>query len=393
MVIARQQCPNCACNEVSVFYAVSDVPVNSVVLLPTPEEAFNFPTGDVKLGFCSNCGFITNTVFDPTLIEYSTRYDSTQGFSAGFNAYHRDLAQRLIDQYDLTDKTVIEIGCGQGEFLELLCELGHNRGIGFDPTYTGQRSLPETADLTFINDFYSEQYGDLKSDFVCCKMTLEHIAQTAEFVGMVRRTLGNATRTLVFFQVPDVTRVLQEHAFWDIYYEHCSYFNPESLAYLFRHCGFDIVDLRRDFGDQYLSIIAQPAAGGWATQPRATGLDTLTQTIADFDRNSRRQRARWREQVCSLSQAGKKIVIWGASSKGVSFLTTLQLRDEIEYAIDINPHKWGTYIAGTGQRIESPEFLCTYQPDVVIVMNPIYRQEIQQQLDHLSVKAELMTIE
>ena len=392
MVITRQRCPSCNCNDVSVFYEVDDVPVNSVVLLPTQAEAFSFPTGDIALGFCSSCGFITNTAFDPMLIEYSARYESTQGYSPGFNVYHRDLARRLIDQCQLTNKTIIEIGCGQGEFLELLCELGHNKGVGFDPTYTGTRVPQKTEDLTFVSDFYSERYAHIKSDFICCKMTLEHIAETAEFVSMIRRTLGNATKTLVFFQVPDVTRVLHEYAFWDIYYEHCSYFSLGSLARLFRHCGFDIVDLRKDFGDQYLSIIAQPRAGSRAIQTGEADPDIPAQEIAHFDRNSRRRRALWREWLHAFKQAGQKTVIWGASSKGVSFLTTLQLRDEIEYAIDINPHKWGTYLAGAGQRIESPEFLSSYRPDVVLVMNSIYRQEIQQQLDRLAVQAELMTV-
>jgi hypothetical protein len=365
------------------------VPVNSVVLLPTRSEALNFPTGDIRLGLCANCGFITNTAFDPAAIEYSSRYESTQGFSATFNAYHRELAQRLINQFQLTRKTIIEIGCGQGEFLRLLCELGDNQGVGFDPAYDSTRASEAPEGVAFVSDFYSERYAHVKGDFVCCKMTLEHIPETAEFVSMVRRTVGNAADTLVFFQVPDVARVMREHAFWDVYYEHCSYFSLGSLARLFQRCGFDIVDLRKDFGDQYLSIVAKPGAGAPAGEDN---MGTLAQDVESFSQACRQYRAVWRTRLDARHQAGQKMVIWGASSKGVSFLTTLQLRDEVEYAIDVNPHKRGTYIAGAGQRIESPGFLCDYRPDVVIVMNPIYLQEIRQQLDHLAVEAKLLTV-
>jgi len=65
-------------------------------------------------------------------------------------------------------------------------------------------------------------------------MTLEHIADTADFIKMVRGSLQDSPSTDVFFQVPDVLRVLEEEAFWDIYYEHCSYFSIGSLARLFR---------------------------------------------------------------------------------------------------------------------------------------------------------------
>jgi hypothetical protein len=61
-------------------------------------------------------------------------------------------------------------------------------------------------------------------------MTLEHIAPTGDFVGAVRRAVGDDPQTVVFFQVPDVIRILKEQAFWDIYYEHCNYFSAGSLA-------------------------------------------------------------------------------------------------------------------------------------------------------------------
>jgi hypothetical protein len=79
-----------------------------------------------------------------------------------------------------------------------------------------------------------------------------------------------------------------------------------------------------------------------------------------------------------MVQAGQRTVVWGGGSKGVTFLNTLKIQDQIEYVVDINPRKQGMYIAGTGQRIVSPEFLQDYQPDALIVVNPIYQGEVQQ---------------
>ena len=88
----------------------------------------------------------------------------------------------------------------------------------------------------------------------------------------------------------------------------------------------------------------------------------------------------------------QKIVLWGAGSKAVAFLTTLDLKTEIEYCVDINPHKHGTFMAGTGQEIVAPADLQVYQPDLVIAMNPIYKTEIQTALDQLKVAAQIITI-
>ena len=89
----------------------------------------------------------------------------------------------------------------------------------------------------------------------------------------------------------------------------------------------------------------------------------------------------------------KKVVLWGAGSKGVAFLSMLNVHNEIEYAVDINPYKKGTYMAGTGHQIVGPEILKGYRPDIVIVMNPIYSREIRETLRGMGLdKTELLTV-
>ena len=128
-------CPACGRPSMRRFYDVRNVPVHSVLLMDTPEEAIGYPRGDIALGFCEGCGFIANLAFDPGMHEYSAKYEETQGFSSTFSAFHRGLASRLIEKHGLHGKDIIEIGCGKGEFLTMLCEMGNNRGVGFDPAY------------------------------------------------------------------------------------------------------------------------------------------------------------------------------------------------------------------------------------------------------------------
>src|SRR5919199_6873943 len=93
---AIHSCPNCGSNNLSVFYKVERVPVHSVTLLTSYEAASRFPTADITLGFCADCGFVFNTAFDPAVHEYSRNYESTQSFSTTFNSFHHRLAQDLI---------------------------------------------------------------------------------------------------------------------------------------------------------------------------------------------------------------------------------------------------------------------------------------------------------
>jgi hypothetical protein len=198
---------------------------------------------------------------------------------------------------------------------------------------------------------------------------------------------------IVFFQVPDVTRILRERAFWDIYYEHCSYFSLGSLARVFRRCGFDVIRLANEYDGQYLMIEARPGDGsGGPFLEQGDDLEDLTRDVADFSRSYRHKLDAWRRELHRIGRNGRRAVIWGAGSKGVAFLTTLEIRDEIEYAVDVNPHKHGTYMAGTGHEIVGPAFLEAHPPDVVIAMNPVYCNEIQRDLDRLGVTAKLMSV-
>jgi hypothetical protein len=104
--------------------------------------------------------------------------------------------------------------------------------------------------------------------------------------------------------------------------------------------------------------------------------------------------ARWRGWLDRLHRAGQRTVLWGGGSKGVAFLTTLGIRDGVAYAVDINPRRHGTFIAGTGQEIVGPEFLSEYRPDAVLVMSPIYLPEIAAELERLHVRPQqLLSVE
>ncbi|MGI9534498.1 MAG: class I SAM-dependent methyltransferase [Thermodesulfobacteriota bacterium] len=394
-------CPNCSGNTVLAFYKVDNVPVHSVLLLNSRDEAINYPKGKIELGFCKSCGFISNTAFNPEVHEYYSEYESSQAFSPTFNSFSKKLAELLISRHSLNEKEIIEIGCGQGEFLKLICGLGKNRGIGFDPAYNESRSSEVNidsngfnADVSIIKDFYSEKYSDYHADFICCKMTLEHIQDTASFVSSIRRSITNNSDTGVFFQIPEASRVLDEIAFWDIYYEHCSYFSPVSLAKLFKNNGFDITNLGTDYEDQYLMIEALPGQG--EIQFKFNEDEQLSQMSAKVDyfvKNYPRKLDEWNGTLNDIKEKGLKSVVWGSSSKGVAFLTTLDAgHDEIEYVVDINPYRQGSFMAGTGQEIVSPEFLKEYKPDLIIVMNPIYTNEIKKGLVELQLSPDVITV-
>lgn len=64
----------------------------------------------------------------------------------------------------------------------------------------------------------------------------------------------------------------------------------------------------------------------------------------------------------------------------------------MEYVVDINPNKHGKFLPGTGHRIQAPDFVRERPPDVVLVMNPIYCDEIRSSLTELGISPELLPL-
>jgi SAM-dependent methyltransferase len=362
------------------------------MLCSNHQEAVDFPRGEIVLGFCTKCGLISNVAFDRSKLDYSSLAPEEQGFSTTFNVFAQKLAARLIETHNLRKKRILEIGCGRGDFLALICELGDNLGVGIDPSpVVGDLQDKVGERLKFIRDYYSERYGAHHGNLVCCRHTLEHIHDTADFLYSVRRGIGDSLETSVFFEVPDVTRILREVAFWDIYYEHCSYFSPGSLARLFRLCKFEVTSLVKDYFDQYLLIEGKPV--NEKSEKILEVEDSIEQTAKDVSLFSSQCQSKldwWKNQLRKIKVDKKRAIVWGSGSKCVAFMTTLGVEDEIEFVVDINPHRHGKFVPGVGKQIMAPEFLTQYKPDIVIVMNPAYSNEIKHTLDGMEIAAKLI---
>jgi SAM-dependent methyltransferase len=390
----KENCPCCGAVATQTIYRAEGIPVHSCVLLDSPEAAREFPRRNLELAFCEKCGFIFNRIFDEAVMGYSTNFEESQHFSGTFNAFAKQIAEETAQKCAVAGKHVLEIGCGKGEFLRELCEAGGATGLGIDPGYRADPGRGNADDrIEFITDFFSEKYKHLSADVVLCRHTLEHIAPVSDFVHSIREMVGDRKDDWIVFETPDAKRVLAEGAFWDIYYEHCSYFSPGTHARLFREQGFDVTDLTLCYDDQYIYQYAKPASrptSAWI--PLEKDLAEMRNLAAAFPDHIRKVKEYWLQRIRSAHNDGKRVALWGGGSKGVSFITTLGLRDEISSVVDVNPYKQGKFMPGTGHPVVAPESLVAQPPDLVIVMNPIYVDEIAASLNKLGLKPEIAAL-
>ncbi len=377
------------------LYRVPSVPLHSCILLETVEAARSFPRRDIDLVLCPDCGFVFNAIFDEAAMAYASNFEESQHFSETFNAFARDLVDQIVRICDARGKHIVEIGCGKGEFLDRLCRAAGATGVGIDPAYRADpgRTSGE-AGVHFLAEHFGPAHCDLPADIIVCRHTLEHIAPVRDFVRTIRTMIGARKDVWVVFETPDFARVLEEGAFWDIYYEHCSYFSAATHADLFEREGLAVHRLELLYGGQYIIQYARPVADAAARRaPDAEAVAEMRRLARDFPARVRESQSFWRDRIQTAHAAGQTVVLWGGGSKAVSLVTTLGLGLEIAAVVDINPYKQGKFLPGTGHPVIAPEDLGAHDPDLVIVMNPLYREEIALHLDRLGIRAEVTALD
>jgi SAM-dependent methyltransferase len=375
---ARTRCPACHGEDLTPFFETRAVPVHCNILYPDAVDAEAAPRGDILLAFCRSCGLIFNQVFDEALTAYSESYENSLYFSPAFQEYADWLADHLVDAFDLHGKDLIEVGCGTAEFLNALCERGDNRGFGFDPSAPPSR-FPR---VTIVPEFYGPDHAGHPADAVFSRHVLEHVADPAALLTDLRAAV---TPGVAFYcEVPNARFVLGDLSVWDIIYEHPLYFGEEPLRFVTNSAGFNVTDSYTGFGDQFLAVEARAGDTDVSPTPDPGDLPGLVETFGTAYEEKLRH---WEQRLAQWAETGARVALWGAGSKGVSFLNMVPGADDINSVVDINPRKHGKHIPGSAQPVVGPDDLAADPPQTVLVMNPVYRDEIAAILTGLGIDA------
>jgi hypothetical protein len=387
-------CPLCgSCNAEAVFERRA-MPVHQNIVCETAHEARSFPRGDVIVRFCDACGFAFNRAFDLRRLNYSPIYDNCQAHSPTFRQYLGKLRDYLQVKYELRGKQIIEVGCGKGDFLRMMCVNGVNRGLGFDPSYVG----PETAEqgaIRFIKGFYGDSHPDWAPDLLCLRHVLEHIQYPTKMLVAIRKALGDHTASAIYIEVPDLTWTLDRGAFWDFFYEHCSYFTAGTLARSCQAAGFEIDRIFSAFGGQYLCLEAKPGADRVGmTKAPASELADLCTKVRAFHTLAEEQFRSFRGRILAL-QGNGRCAVWGAAAKGTTFANMIDPDCRyIRCLVDINPSKRAKFAAGSGHPIIAPEDIGSSAKDLggILSMNSNYFEEQRAKLAQLSLNIPLIPL-
>ncbi|WP_412542032.1 class I SAM-dependent methyltransferase [Longispora sp. K20-0274] len=329
-----------------------------------PEPPTDPALGRMDLWSCPSCAHVLNVDFREDVRATDGLFDNSMLSSASYRAHVAGVADRVLGA--ATPTRTLELGCGEGELLELLP--GERTGWS--------RHVPETV----TRDGYTLNAGSWAPapgetyDLVVARHVLEHVADP---LGLLEQ-LRSVTDGRGYLEVPDAGYDLGQ-AGWDVIYPHAHYFHAGSLVAMCERAGFTVTNHGLTFHDQYLFVEVSTEPG-----PRVP-VDNEPQraVVANFGDRFKALIEHWQGVV----KAHRRPALWGAGARGLTFLATVDPGHAMT-VVDLNQGKHGRYLA-TGHRVDPPTSL-PRDTDVVIITNPAYQEEIERSVAELGITAEVL---
>ncbi len=323
-------------------------------------ELANDHSIDIRVVQCKACHFVQ---LNETLEEdFYDDYLMTVSHSPLMQAYQKSQAESFASRFQMKDKTVIEVGCGDGNYLAHLARAGC-RVRGIEPSAKFRNEALRKGFEVF------EGYVDSKTpaplapyDGFVTREVFEHVPDPNDFLQGIRHSVLPGAPGLV--EVPSLEQALQYGRFYVFFSDHVNYFSADTLSVALEKNGFEVLEVTRGMNGEFLEA--------WVRVKDRPSFSELQKTVIQLssDLQSLLKEARIK---------GQRVAIWGAGAKGLTSLAVARI-DDVAYVVDSDPHKIGLFTPVTHLRVVSPETLLQEPVDIVILTALAYRDEVIQTL-------------
>jgi hypothetical protein len=366
-------CIACGSHLLEDFYNPGTQPLAALNLPRSQEDAIGSLRYPMNFQVCLACGHIFNVDFDVAMIPYEEDSNLMFNNGAGWAVHMGDVATRLLADFDIEKKTIIDIGAGDGMFLEVIQAADKlNRCIAFEPGVESRSC--EAAGIETVVDYFvpKRDFAKYKPDVLVCRHVFEHLERPREFAAELAY-YGQDCRPLFLVEVPCIQKALGQGRFGDYLYEHVSNFTLPSLVNMLETAGWFTMDVHTAYNDEVVVWVGRPDRYAFETPPRQPDSKTVRELL-DF-----------------LLDSQKSTAFWGATGKGAAFLNACDVPSWYR-VVDSDHRKAGRYVPGTGQLIEAPSNLWVDPVETVIITTRWRAADIYSEIlrDHPSIKEVLI---
>ncbi|RJF76900.1 class I SAM-dependent methyltransferase [Azospirillum cavernae] len=388
------RCRACGGGDIRTILDLGALPLANRLPLTSKEPEERFP---LVVAVCRDCRLVQlDHGIPPETIFADYPYFSSCSTSWVEHARHfaHTAAQRLALG---PSSLVVEIASNDGYLLRHFQAIGVPV-LGIEPSTTvaaAARAIGIPTDGRYFGAGTARSLREAgpPPDLVVANNVLAHVPDLDDFLSGLALLLENSGGVLSC-EFPHLLRLIKGVQFDTIYHEHFSYFSLLSLERAMKRHGLVVFDLEElpTHGGSLRLWVRHSATTGTETAPRSDGLARIhaAEAAAGLDRDEiydnfaatvRRCITDLRGFLDVAAANGQRVAAYGAAAKGATLLGAcgVTARD-IVFVADINPHKQGRSLPGTGIPIVSPDRIFAEKPDRILILPWNLREEIMDQL-------------
>lgn len=363
-------CRLCFNNELIEFLTIPNSSSNISRMLKIEEIGLLKPI-ELKVYKCSQCGFVqlNETLED----DFYDDYLMTASHSKQMLAFQLEQAKDFVKRYNLKGKTVVDVGCGDGNFMIKLIEAEVNVA-GIEPSSKFRKEALKKG--LNVSEGYVTKATPIPGgpyDAFVTRQVFEHVPNLHDFLQGIKKSIKPGAAGLV--EIPSLEKAIKDKRFYDFFADHLNYYSQDSLKLVLELNGF-IVDEVTDgmYGEYNIAYVRSKPIENLEFKK---SMESIVLKINDLIQNN--------------IEKGKKTSIWGAGGKGVSTMAVANIKG-IEYVVDSDLHKQGLYTPIQHFPIVSPDYLKKNPVDCIIVTALAYKNEILNQLKNLGFDGKIILL-
>ena len=337
--------------------------------------------GPLELAWCPNSGLLQlKHSYEPSEM-YGDNYGYRSGLNQSMVNHLTDKARYLERLVPLNpDDVVVDIGSNDATTLKAYTAKSVRR-IGIDPTGKKfARYYP--VDITLVPDFFSadvfHSVEKRPAKIITSIAMFYDLESPVSFARQIESIL--ADEGIWHFEQSYMPSMLRLNSYDTICHEHLEYYSLGVVKTILELAGLKIVDVVMNAvnGGSFAVTAAKaenqsvktnyPVVTWLLEQEERMGLGT-PKPYRDFEERVFRHRDDLRRLIYSLNANGKKILGYGASTKGNVILQFCGFTEkDIPAVAEVNPDKFGCYTPGSHIPIVSEAEARALKPDYFLVL-------------------------
>lgn len=340
----------------------------------------NVTKGPLDLVWCPDSGLLQLKQSYSLDEMYGENYGYRSGLNSSMVSHLEQKIKTLERLVDLNAHDLV-IDIGSNDATSLKAYSGNLRRVGIDPTGLKFKEY-YTDDIVLIPDFFNAEifkshFPNDKAKIITSIAMFYDLESPMNFVKDVEKCLDD--EGIWHFEQSYMPSMLRTNSYDTICHEHLEFYSFKVIKNIIDNCGLKVIDVQMNAinGGSFAVTACKRSASfvqnipiiDWLLkQEEEMGLDT-PKPYRDFEERVYRHRKNLTDLISALVADGKKIIGYGASTKGNVLLQFCGLTSKhIPCIAEINKDKFGSFTPGTHIPIVSEAAAKAMNPDYFFVL-------------------------